>query len=260
MKSIAQLPAVAVELEGPDEVFRASLMGIRHVSGIKQWGGYQRAKLVAHMRDNLKLGTAEVAERLGMGAHEVNRRYRAYKALRQMQNDEEFGDYATPAMYALFHEAVSLPTVREWLDWEENDAEFRNQETLQQFYELVTPHDDDDGKRVDAKLTSYSQVRDLRSILDKPEAKKILLNPSRPFHESISVAKQEEFSRLWATEVSEAITALTALEIKELKSLQQDQITLLQRLKALIDERLADYIALTGKTRKCGQDQWPWLK
>jgi hypothetical protein len=246
MNSITELPVVIVEEDGPDEVFRASLMGIRHVSGIKQWGGYQRAKLVAHMRDNLNLGTAEVAERLGMGAHEVNRRYRAYKALRQMQDDEEFGGYALPGMYALFHEAISLPAVNEWLDWNENEAKFCNQETLSQLYELITPREDDDGKRVEPKITSYSQVRELRAILDKPEAKRILLDPARPFHEAIGIAKQEEFARLWISEVSEAISALTALEIKELKNLQSDQIGMLQKLRDLIEERLTDYTALTG--------------
>ncbi len=246
LDSITQLPVVIVEEDGPDEVFRASLMGIRHVSGIKQWGGYQRAKLVAHMRDHLNLGTAEVAERLGMGAHEVNRRYRAYKALRQMQEDEEFGGYALPGMYAIFHEAVSLPAVKEWLNWDESEAKFCNTESVSQFYELITPREDDEGKRVEAKITSYSQVRDLRAILDKSEAKRILLDPSRPFHEAIGIAKQEEFSHLWISEVSEAIAALVALEIKELKNLQPDQIEMLQHLKSLITERLQDYTKLTG--------------
>ncbi|MCI0560931.1 MAG: hypothetical protein MN733_20795 [Nitrososphaera sp.] len=248
MDSITQLPVVIVEEDEPDEVFRASLMGIRHVSGIKQWGGYQRAKLVAHMRDSLTLGTAEVAERLGMGAHEVNRRYRAYKALRQMQEDEEFGVHALPGMYAVFHEAVSLPAVKEWLHWNENEAKFCNPEALSQFYELITPREDDEGKRVEAKITSYSQVRELRAILEKAEAKRVLLDPSRTFHDAIGIAKQEEFSHLWISEVSEAIAALAALEIKELKNLQPDQIEMLQRLKSLVEERLQDYTALTGNS------------
>ena len=245
--SILNLPVIVVEENGPDEIFRASLMGIRHVSGIKQWGAYQRAKLVANMRDNLGLPTPEVADRLGMTAHEVNRRYRAFKALRQMQENEEFGGYALPGMYALFHEAISVPAIKDWLDWNETEAKFRNTDTLVQFYELITPREDDDGKKVDAKITSYSQVRELRAILDKAEAKKMLLDPSRSFHDAVGVAKQEEFSRLWVSEVEDAIASLTALEIKELKGLEPAQIAMLKKLNSLIEERLIDYTALTGK-------------
>jgi hypothetical protein len=74
-------------------------MGVRHVSGIDQWGGYQRAKLVVELRDDFKLEAGEVAERLGMSTHEVNRRYRAFKALQQMLQDEEYLDFAKPEMY-----------------------------------------------------------------------------------------------------------------------------------------------------------------
>lgn len=94
--SIRKLPVAIAEEEGPDEIFRASLMGIRHVSGIDEWGGYQRAKLIAVMRDGLGLEAGEVAERLGLSTHEVNRRYRAFKALEQMLDDEEYGEYAEP--------------------------------------------------------------------------------------------------------------------------------------------------------------------
>ncbi len=248
LTSIIELPVVIVEEEGPDEVFRASLMGIRHVSGIRQWGGYQRAKLVAHMRDTLGLDGPEVADRLGMSTHEVNRRYRAFQALRQMQIDEEYGGYATPSMYAIFHEAVSLTAIKHWLDWKDNEAHFCNEETLSQFYDLITPREDEEGRKLDPKITSYSQVRELRMILEKPEAKRILLDLSRPFHEAVGIAKQEEFARLWVSEVSEAISSLSSLGIKEVKGFDSESVELLNRLIALANERLNDYKMLTGKT------------
>lgn len=113
---------VIVVVDEADPAFYESLMGVRHVSGIRQWGGYQRAKLVVTLKDDHNLSSAEVADRLGMTAHEVNRRYRAFKALQQMQDDENFGDYATSNMYPLFHEAVSLPVVRQTLDWDEGEG------------------------------------------------------------------------------------------------------------------------------------------
>ena len=78
---------VIVLPDGEDESVYLSIMGIRHVSGIRQWGPYQRAKLVTELRDRYGLEPADVAERIGMSTQEVNRRYRAFKALGQMQLD-----------------------------------------------------------------------------------------------------------------------------------------------------------------------------
>jgi hypothetical protein len=106
-----KVPVVVIDDDSDDSIY-LSLMGIRHVGGIRQWGGYQRAKLVTELRDKHQIESGDVGGRLGMSTQEVNRRYRAFKALQQMQNDEEFGDRASPNMYNLFHEAVALRLIQ----------------------------------------------------------------------------------------------------------------------------------------------------
>jgi hypothetical protein len=244
LASIAKLPVVVAEQDAADEAFRASLMGIRHVSGTKEWGGYQRAKLIVDMRDKLKLDAAEVAGRLGLSAHEVNRRFRAFKALQQMQEDEEYGDYALPTMYPLFHEAVSLPIVRTWLDWHDDTNQFANSDNLVQFYDLITPFEEDSGVSREPKIQTYSQVRELRNILAKPEAKRILLDPTRSFQDALTSSRQEEISRLWVSEVGAAIQSLETMGIKELKTLNQEDVDLLEKLERVVQERIADHTSL----------------
>ena len=95
--------------------FKEMLMGIRHVGGIKKWSGYQEAKLITDLTDRYSLAASDIADRLGMNTPEVTRRYRAFKALQQMQDDDVYADFAKPHLYSLFHEAVALPTVRKWL-------------------------------------------------------------------------------------------------------------------------------------------------
>ncbi|MGD0672756.1 MAG: ParB N-terminal domain-containing protein [Candidatus Binatus sp.] len=243
---IQKLPVMIIEHEEANEAFRASLMGIRHVSGIKQWGGYQRAKLVADMRDRLKLEATEIAERLAMSTQEVNRRYRAFKALAQMEIDEDFGGFAKPALYPIFHEAVSIPVVRSWLDWSDSDTQFKNEEELRRFYELITPTESDDDEAIrPPKITTYSQIRELREILIKPEAKKLLLEPSRSFQEALNVAASEALAGVWAVEIAGAIRALEAMGIHVLKNLSADDTALLNRLLQVVSERLNDHKSLT---------------
>ena len=248
LTTLENLPVLVAETSGEDSVFRASLMGIRHVSGIRDWGGYQRAKLVVNMRDDLGLEASEVAERLGMSTHEVNRRYRAFKALEQMKNDEEFSEFAQPSMYPIFHEAVSLPTVRdEWLRWSENESLFTDQDELRKLYELLTPTEDEEGNNRDPKITSYSQIRQLRTILHQPEAKRSLFDPHRSFQDAVTVTEQEKLSKLWASEVAAAIKALQNMGIQELKNLGEEDIENITKLQEVVQERLRDHERLVGR-------------
>lgn len=245
IESIRTLPVAIAEEHQPDEVFRASLMGIRHVSGIDEWEGYQRAKLIAVMRDELGLEPGEVAERLGLSTYEVNRRYRAFSALEQMQNNEEYGEYAQPSRYPIFHEAVSLPDVRDWLGWDEELAQFTNEDNLARFYRMLIPRETDGEEPAEPKIRTYIQVRHLREILPNPDSRRLLLDERRPFEEALAAAMRDEFSRLWLSEVTDAIEALENMGVDDLKNVDQEGLDLLKKLKDLTIERLADHQSLS---------------
>jgi hypothetical protein len=244
------VPVIIIE-SGDDEGIYLAIMGVRHVGGIKQWGGYQRAKLVADLRDQHGYDTADVADRLGMTKHEVNRRYRAFKALQQMEEDEDFGDHATAAMYPIFHEAVSLPAVRVWLNWSDADMQFANDEEVRQFYDLITASEaegsDEVSERQDPKITSYAQVRDLRAILSNGESKRILLDPSRSFSDALGIAKAEELSRGWRVQVSEAIGALASIGALDLAGLGEADVEVIKRLNEISGKVLTTYAKLTAQ-------------
>lgn len=237
------IPVIVIESDDDAGTYLA-IMGIRHVGGIKQWGGYQRAKLVADLRDLHGYDTTDVADRLGMTKHEVNRRYRALKALQQMQDDEEFADYASSSMYPIFHEAVSLPIVRDWLSWDDHELVFRNEEGRRQFYGLITPsYEDDQDESADAtvppKITTYSQVRELRSILSNAEAMQILLDPAKSFSEAVAIAKAEELSKTWKTQVTEAISSLSSMSVFDLEKLDEDGLSVITRVGEIAERLLA---------------------
>lgn len=237
--SLKNVPVIVVEDADADPIFQTALMGVRHVSGIKDWGGYQRAKVIVQLRDEHGLESSEIADRLGISTHEVNRRYRALKALQQMQDDENFGEHSRPDMYPLFHEALSQPAVREWLSWDDTNALFTEEQELEHFYELITPTElEDTGYRRDPKIPTRSEVRELRDILTNLEAKRILLDPSHSFIEAVSIAKREELSRAWAPQVSATIGALQSIGFLELENLSDEDKIELIRLKDLIEKLL----------------------
>lgn len=230
--TLNNVPVILVEKVEDDPGFHEALMGIRHVGGIKQWGGYQRAKLVAELRDRHGFDGAEVGERLGITTQEVNRRYRAYKTLDQMENDEEYADSAKPGMYPIFHEAVSLPVVRDWLGWNETTYSFQNADQIHEFYDLITSTESEDGAPRPPKLATYADVRELREIIPNEEAKRILLDPYHSFFDAISIAKQSELSKAWKSQIATAITALRSISALELGEMSSED---LEEINKLVD-------------------------
>ena len=245
------IPVVIVSHEEDDPAFYEALMGVRHISGIRQWGGYQRAKLVVTLRDERGLDASDIGNRVAMSTREVNRRYRAFKALEQMQQDEDFGDHVTPDLYAIFHEAVSVPAVREWLGWDQESSQFTNEEELRRFYTLIVrTEDDDEGQPREPKIKTRSEVRDLGSILPNDEAKGILFDPSRSFVDALATAKEEELARAWTAKVSSAIAALKQLGFVELKNLDSNAIASLQALAELAQEIVRSHARIADEEGK----------
>ncbi|CAI8713604.1 hypothetical protein [Pseudomonas chlororaphis] len=183
-----------LELIGTDEEranYQKTLMAIRHVAGIREWGPYQQARLVVEMYDNEEGAFGPVAQRIGISSREVARRYRASKALEQMEQDDEFGEHADPKLYSFFHEAISQPKVREWLKFSDDSYTAEDEETRRVFYELLSPRDIE-GTKIPPKLQNANrQVRQLKEIVDKPVPLRILADPERSFEDAVRAAEAE---------------------------------------------------------------------
>src|SRR5262249_43573504 len=147
LDTLDRLPVLEV-LGSPEEQsdFQQTLMAIRHIAGIREWGPYQQAKLIVELFENKDHSFSKVAQRVGISTREVARRYRASKALQQMEDDEEFGEHADPKLYSFFHEAVSQPKVRKWLGFSDESFQAENEEARREFYELLSPREVDGEK------------------------------------------------------------------------------------------------------------------
>jgi hypothetical protein len=109
------------------------LPGLRHVSGIKEWGAYQKARAVHVLRES-GVSPQEAGQSLGLSTRSANQLWRSYLALEQMTGDEEFGEYADPRRYSYFEEVFKRANVRDWLGWSDNDRHFTNASRLREFY------------------------------------------------------------------------------------------------------------------------------
>lgn len=252
LQSFRKLAAVVIDPSKPDqELLHNILIGVRHVSGVRQWRGYQRAKLLSEMIDEQHLSLTEAAKHIGMPPREANRRIRAIHALQQMEQDEEFGSSATPEMYRLFHEAVGSPKIREWLNWDERTHTFRNERLREEFYRMLvsgSDQDDVDSTKISPKIRTYLDVRSLNEIIGNKDAEEILFDSDKSFADSLAIAKGSA-SADWLPKVQHAKRAISRLEVEQVKKLNAEEIAALKELKNTIEERLADWKRLTEKKR-----------
>ena len=246
-KTLENIPVIVVV--GGDEErrrFKNTLMAIRHVAGIREWGPYQQAKLVVELYDDEEHAFGPVAQRIGISSREVARRYRASKALQQMEEDEEFSEFADPRLYSFFHEAVSQPKVREWLEFSDETYQAENEENRRLFYELLSPREVE-GAMLPPKLQNANkQVRQLKGIVDKEVPMQILADPEQPFEDAVAAAASEssvEEAGLIEHSLGVALQALRRPSVDawfnpsgRAKELYRDVLRIVENVKAMMEK------------------------
>lgn len=143
------------------------LQGIRHISGIRNWGPAQQARLVVDRVDNHKMSFTEAGQQFGIGAQKVGRLYRVFKALEQMKIDEEFQTKADNRYFTLFEEVIRDKKVKDWLGWDQEENKLKNIEHLKMFYSWISPDDEaPDGVENKRRLHDPRQIKMLSAIVD----------------------------------------------------------------------------------------------
>lgn len=211
------------------------LPGLRHVSGVKEWGPYQKAKAVHALRKT-GMSAQEAAQGLGLSTRAANTSYRCFLALEAMKRDEEFGDYADPKMYSYFEEVQKRPAVRDWLSWSDEAEQFTNEERVKEFYSWITPSPDDQGP---PKLSEARSVRELAQVISDDAALAILRSPEGTL--SRALAKYEaDHPEDWFPKIVAAISSLKSLTPDDLRKLDPQTIQTMQELQERVRQALAD--------------------
>lgn len=229
------------EKKAPSQA-RFILPGLRHVSGVKEWGPYQRAKAV-HLLREAGESTKEVAQSLGLSTQQANLLWRSYLSLEQMRHDEEFGEFADPRMYSYFEEIHKRPNVRNWLGWSDDEQIFTNEETVKELYgwmvgELVDG--DDRENRSEPKLVEAKSVRDLSKIIDNPVSLAAFRTPEGNLTHALAKIEYEH-REAWQGSIYNAQSTLESITTDMLRSMTSADIDLLngtiERIKQVLLDR-----------------------
>lgn len=242
-------PAVLI-LENHDEhSARADqwvIQGIRHVSGIKPWGAYQVAKTIEAMTGELGYTPEQAADALTIPVGRVRRALRVLSALRQMAEDDEYGDQVKPTMFGYFDEAIRSVKVRDWLGWNQTTGTFEDDDHRSQFYSWIADDDAYDENPEHQRIPSPEGVRKLKQVLDSDDAIELLNTPGSDI-DAVAASLDLEQEPEWRPPLRRALTALEAIPIGTLEELSDDDTRLIRDLLELTTKRLAQAAALSAR-------------
>lgn len=172
--SLIKIEVLELNIKGKDGIKAASLLqGIRHISGVRNWGPYQQGKLVHTLVESEGLNFSEAALSVGLSPSRVSALLRGYYGLRQMQNDQSFGKYADVSLFSHFEQAYLKIPVRKWLGWDGKKKEYCNADALKFFCSRITNNPEIPA----TEMLKANEIRDfLPAVLENEKAKQLYLN------------------------------------------------------------------------------------
>ncbi len=241
--NFTKLECLLLNDEAAPESATLILPGLRHVSGVKEWGAYQKAKAVYALRRN-GLSPQETAQSLGLSTRSANSSYRCFLALEQMKGDEEFGEFAEPRMYSFFEEILKRPVLKNWFGWSDEKEHFTSEGRIREFYSWITPQGDDGGN---VKLNEAIGVRELATIVEDENALNILRAPEGTLTKAL--ARYEiDHPEDWLPKVGAAMAALKSLTPDAIRGMGESAVEELSSLVDRVKQVLQDKKLLTGKS------------
>lgn len=218
------------------------LPGLRHVSGVKEWGPYQKAKAIHSLRRS-GMSPQEAAQSLGLATRTANNSYRVYLALEQMNADDEYGEYTTPRMYSYFEETFKRSEVKNWLNWDDQKEIFTNEQNLEEFYSWMIPNQEIPDEK--PKLPEAKSIRDLGLIINDEQALNVFRSPEGNLARAL--AKYEvDHPADWYPKILASLSAIRNLTPETLRKMEQPSIESLEQLSSSITQALNDRKALLG--------------
>jgi hypothetical protein len=238
IKNFKDLEALVLDQDKAPSSSLWILPGLRHVSGIKEWGPYQKARAVYTLRESGS-SPQEAAQSLGLSTRASNSLWRSYLALQQMRSDEEFQEYAEPRLYSYFEEIFKKPDVKIWLEWDDNERKFKNAVRIREMYSWIVGEANDDGELNPPKLPEAKSIRDFSPLLNDTTAMAEFRSPNGNLTRALA-RYEADHPEDWQPVISKANSILANLSPDTLRSLTDEEVNVLSALKARIDKVLSD--------------------
>jgi len=232
-KSITEIEVVNLK-EGYDESLVWMLQGIRHVSGIRDWGPFQQAELIKTLYNSRGMTYKQIGAVIGLSPARVSTILKAYCGVTQMMENPDWSQYATPNLFSHFEQAYVRAPIRDWLCWDKETSKFMNSEGLELFYNWIV----NDAPSIPRDKLKSRDVRDkLPFVLENEEARELMLSDEVSIDEAYSALPTNKKVKTKLSKITEDLTAHLN-DMKHFPKLSQKEKTALIELRNQINELL----------------------
>ncbi len=232
IKSLENIEVLILSNEGDKENLlwnELLIQGIRHISGTKEWGAYQKARFIVSLKEDYKKDFSTISNSLGLGPRVTTRYYRTFKALKQMMDDEIYSEFAHPKLFTHFEEMVKSPVIKNWLGWDDEEFVFKNVANLELMYGLISESEDEKGEIVDPRLPAHTDVRAFAKILPNDKARTQFLNGNINVNQALNIANPVPTSP-WQEIAKECLGMLNNFKLSDIKKWADSDTDLLDQI------------------------------
>lgn|SRR5574344_2367 len=160
-----------------DEKSHLIAMGLHHISGKKKWNPLNQSQMVNDLLTNYSMTEDEVCQSLGISKQMV-RRYERSLALIRAYKDSDYGDQFKSDMYSFFEETVKSPSMREWLEWDDEEMQSHNSHNQERLFTWFSRQEDtptseeseSDQKTTEPIIEKSSDIRTLQQFIKDDNA------------------------------------------------------------------------------------------
>ncbi|HSI97811.1 MAG TPA: AAA family ATPase [Gaiellaceae bacterium] len=173
-----------VTYEERDAFHHLVVMGLHHISGKRRWPAVNQARFMKRLRDDFGKEPDQICASLAVSKREFNLSLRTL-ALVDEYRKSDYADQFTSEMFNLFREVLKSPSLRTWLEWDNDTERSKNAANVERLFSWLSrePEDEDEDEdeqpngttaSSDRVITTGAQVRDLAKIIEDPAAVKRL--------------------------------------------------------------------------------------
>lgn len=163
------------------------IMGLKHISGNKKWSALNQSKLIYDYlieywnTDLYYKKEEELCDSLGVSKQKIRTSQRAYfLILKYLKSD--FGDQFSSDSYSIFVEIIKRPSIKEWLEWNDNNYEVTNKINEDRLFSWISKIEDIDSSSIDFEeekeeiielepiITKSIEIRDLAIFINNQNA------------------------------------------------------------------------------------------
>lgn len=240
--SIMHIDVLVVDNTDRENLYSMFIPGIRHISGVKSWGAYQKAVLINKLVKD-QVPDEEISGMLGISKATVKlskRSFGLFELANSLEDDTEVS--FAPKDYSYFEEAMKSPNIRKWLEIQDNPFDCENRQNLELLISWMKgEYNETTGENDTPKLSEAKSMRKLSTLLQEDNQKfyQSFISSDKTLEEIDFEIKNSKPNSNWKIALEALKTEFDIMPLITIQSFSEANIALVKETLNVIEEKLA---------------------